>query len=155
MSLGLVIGIAAVLIISIGLFVPQTGLDDFFKAHPWLLPFIAFALVLIVLAEVQGFSNAIHRQQVEACERRNPEVVSEVKNLEHDRAALRNNRNLIKALNPKGSAFPPPIVAYVAGETKAIQGKSEAIGEKVAARAEFAVRPGSVVIDCAAAYPGH
>lgn len=160
MSLGVAIGIGAAITIAIFIFVPQTGADKFFSTHPWVLPFIAFALVLVVLVEVQGFSGSIHRQAIEGCERRNPEVVSEVKNLESDRASLRNNRNLLKALNPKGAPLPVPVVHYIAGETKAIEGKSEAIGEKVTARAQFSEHPGgdpraAVVVDCHAAYPGH
>jgi hypothetical protein len=150
MPLWLIVLIVGLLVIGGGAVLAPTGLNEWLNDHRWVLPAVSLLLVVVISLVVGGFSGTIHDAQIGACERRNPEVTSEVENLEHDRTFLRAFRNLAKAVLPPASSEYDGIVTAT---TLAIERKSEAIGEKVAGRAQFAVHPGSVVIDCAAAYP--
>lgn len=159
MSAGLDVVIVAVFLAGFGLFVPQTGINDFLNDHQWLVPFVALTFVVVIYVEVSSSAARIHHDQVEACERRNPEVVAEVKNLEGDRTALRNNRDLVRVLLGPDGEKSPVVHRWIGGVTTAIERKSEAIGEKVQGRALYSIATDgtareAVVINCNEAYPG-
>lgn len=150
MSLGVAIGIAGMLGIGVVLVMAPAGLDAYFNRHPWLLPAVAFLLMLVVVVEVRGYSNRLHDDQAAACERGNAAAVAELANLRNDRRNLRADRRLVSTLVAPG----PVRDNFLADKTLAISRKSEAIGGKIASRAQYAIRDGSVVIDCDAAYSG-
>lgn len=146
----LIVLIVGLLAITAGAVLAPTGVNDWFNDHRWVLPAVSFLMVVVISLIVGGYSSQNHEDSVAACERRNPEVVAEVKNLENDRRFLRAIRGLLKDVPlPPEQANP-----LISKSTLAIEGKSEAIGEKIAGRAQYAVEPGSVVIDCDAAYSG-
>lgn len=159
MSAGLLVVVVAIFVAGIGLFVPQVGINRFLNEHQWLIPFVALTFVVVIYVEVAGAAGRLHGDQVEACERRNPEVVSEVKNLEGDRSNLRNDRDLVRILLGPSGEEAQPVHRFISKVTSAIEHKSEAIGEKVQSRALYSMAPSgtareAVIINCHEAYPG-
>ncbi len=143
----LVLILGTLLILGLAVLAP-TSVNDWFNSHRWVLPAFSFLAVIVIALLVGGFSTALRDDQVGSCERRNPEVVGEVENLEHDRALYRKLRGGARSHGEEGK---------VAAFTIAIEQKSEAIGSKVAARARYSEHPGaratrSVIVDCEAQY---
>lgn len=152
MPLWLLVLIIGLLLIATLAVLTPTGVNDWLNEHRWVLPAISCLLVIVSALLVGGFGSALREDQVAACERRNPEVVGEVENLEHDRATFRKLRSAAHA------RAVPPIREFVVGAlTTSIQQKSEAIGSKVSSRSRFSEHPGAkptvaVIVDCAAQY---
>jgi hypothetical protein len=148
-ALVLVLGLIAIAGLAV---LAPTGVNDWLNEHRWVLPALSFLAVAVIALLVGGFSTALREDQVSACERRNPEVVGEVENLEHDRAFFRTLREVVGA-----RAKPPAREVLITAMTHEIERKSEAIGSKVAARARFSEHPGAeatsaVIVNCAAQY---
>lgn len=142
-------GLLAILFLVLLIFGPRR-VDRFFYQHQWSGPLIVLLVTLAVVFQVQGFAGSLHESQVEACERGNPEKVSEVRNLENDAKNIESDIDFALEEAPPS----PPRTIYLAKKRRRLERKEEAIEDKIEARAKYAVELGSVVIDCHAAYPG-
>lgn len=142
-------GLLVILFLVLLVFGPRR-VDRFFYVHQWAGPGVVLVVTLAVVFQVQGFAGSLHESQIEACERGNPEKVSEVHNLENDA------KNIESDIDFALEEAPPsvPRAKYLHKKRRRLERKEEAVKSKIEARAKYAVQPGSVVIDCHAAYPG-
>jgi hypothetical protein len=122
--------------------------EAFLNRRQWFLPLLAVVLMLAIFGQLTGIQQGQHDDQVASCERGNVTRVAEVLNLEEDKLGLQADIDFARRVAPPSRA----LVVYVAKKEERIKGKQKAINSKAASQARYAIEPGSVVIDCEAAF---
>lgn len=152
----LLIGMA---VIVAALFLVPQRLNEFFNERRWVLPAIAFLLMVGVTVEARGFVHALHTDEVTSCERNNE---SRAASVEEKRQSVKTLRKTLRLWRAALKESPPPeradspilplFLAYVESLEEELDTKRVGIHDAIAAQAEVAIEPGSPVVDCAKAF---
>lgn len=116
--------------------------------------------VMVFTNTVKTYESTNRNNSIAGCERNNKKVASDIRDLRSDIAGLEAQVREADADIAGLRENLPHAVSWIESkkETRAttlvrIEVKNRTIAEKIAANAEFAVSPGSPVVDCDLAYP--
>lgn len=105
-----------------------------------------------VVTETQRLGRQTHLSQIEACHRGNESRVGRIKNYRRDIGNLKSDVRFITSL----STYIPPQSSpesLIGTKKQAITYKRQAVWEELDSIKQYAIKPGSAIVDCQLAYP--
>lgn len=128
------------------------------RNRDWLLPGFVIVETGIVFLLVLSLISGQHQANLDSCGRGNEARLASVKEKRSDLDTLRHNVRLWEVFQSLLPPEVPPRFALaldsnISSLNRGIQHKREGISEAIESQASVAIKPGSPVIDCAAAFP--
>lgn len=166
MSAGLAIFLFGLGLIAAAVFFIPKRINDFFNDHRWLLPAVAFLLMVGVVVEAQRLVSTINDDEVSSCERANDARVASIEEKEDDiryslEPALKLWEGAVEAqgIDPE---TPPAVVRlfndFLLKLRRGILTKERGIESAIEAQADVAIHPRAkrpperAIVDCSRAF---